>query len=172
MVIKHGGFEMNDLDISKTMFETIRNVSGRYETKKRVFEAIEREVENNGDGPIAITNDSKFGTNVLRTQIASFKQSVNTGAKFSSENSSEPENNPLVYYPNTGNLIFSGMIPSLSGLKFQFSLNDVTNGPYIFVEGLSLTEEVITTLNKMRGFYLNWKEEWQMAGDMLDGLKK
>ena len=45
------------------------------------------------------------------------------GAKFGDENESEPESNPLVYYPKSGNLVFSGSIPNLSGLKFQFSLN-------------------------------------------------
>jgi hypothetical protein len=57
-------------------------------------------------------------------------------------------------------------------LPSEFSLNDVTGAPYIFVEGLSLTEETITTLNKMKGFYENWKDEWFAAGDLLDKLGK
>jgi hypothetical protein len=36
----------------------------------------------------------------------------------------------------------------------------------------SLTEETITTLNKMKGFYENWKDEWFAAGDLLDKLGK
>ena len=77
-----------------------------------------------------------------------------------------------MYFPETGNLVFSGSIPSLADLKFQFSLNDVTAAPYIFVDGLSLTEETITTLNKIRAYYLNWRDEWFAAGDLLDRLGK
>ena len=59
---------------------------------------------------------------VLRNQIASFKQAVHGGAKFSEENNENAKSNPLVFFPKTGNLVFSGSIPSLADLKFQFSL--------------------------------------------------
>ena len=84
----------------------------------------------------------------------------------------DAEKNPLIFYPKSGNLVFSGSIPNLSGLKFQFSLNDVTNAPYIFVDGLALTDEVITTMNKLHGYFLNWKSEFLAATDLLDRLKK
>ena len=119
---------------------------------------------------IAITNDPRFGDNVLRNQIEAFKQAVNPGAKFAKENANQPENNPLVYYPKTGNLIFSGSIPQLNNLKFQFSLNEVTGSPYIFVDGLCLSEETVKCLQKLRGFYLNWRNEFLNAGDLLDKL--
>ena len=124
------------------------------------------------DDAIAITNSPRFGTNVLQNQIENFKKTVNGGAKFGDENESDPESNPLVFYPKSGNLVFSGSIPNLSGLKFQFSLNDVTNAPYIFVDGLALTDDVITTLNKISGFYKNWRDEWEASTDLLDKLKK
>lgn len=151
----------DNYDISKTMLDSIRG-------KKRPLNEAE---EDKGDA-IAITNDPRFGQNVLQNQIDSFKQTVNNGAKFANENGEEPENNPLVYFPKSGNLVFSGSIPSMSGLKFQYSLNDVTEAPYIFVDGLALTESVIETLNKMRGHYLNWRDEFLAAGDLLDKLKK
>lgn len=119
---------------------------------------------------IAITNDPRFGDNVLRNQIESFKQAVNPGAKFASENANEPENNPLVYYPKTGNLIFSGSIPQLNNLRFQFSLNEVTSAPYVFVDGLALTDEAITTLNRLRGYYKNFRNQWFNSEDMLQKL--
>ena len=56
-------------------------------------------------------------------------------------------------------------------MKFQFSLNDVTDSPYVFVDGLALTANVLDTLKKLKGFYDNWKEEWLTAGDLLDKLK-
>ena len=151
----------DNYDISKTILESIRG-------KKRPL----NEAEEDKSDAIAITNDPRFGQNVLQNQIDSFKQTVNNGAKFANENGDEPENNPLVYFPKSGNLVFSGSIPSMSGLKFQYSLNDVTEAPYIFVDGLALTESVIETLNKMRGHYLNWRDEFLAAGDLLDKLKK
>lgn len=131
-----------------------------------------KEAEEGGEDAIAITNSPRFGNNVLQSQIENFRRSVSGGAKFGGENESDPESNPLVFYPKSGNLVFSGSIPSLSGLKFQFSLNDVTNAPYIFVDGLALTEDVITTLNKLHGYYLNWRDEFLAATDLLDRLKK
>ena len=139
---------------------------------KKSRKVLNEEKEENKEDAIAITNSARFGTSVLQNQIDNFKKTVNGGAKFGDENESDPESNPLVYYPKSGNLVFSGSIPNLSGLKFQFSLNDVTNAPYIFVDGLALTEDVITTLSKIRGFYENWRDEFLAASDLLDKLKK
>lgn len=137
---------------------------------KRLNESKDSD-EDKGEA-IAITNDVRFGSNVLKNQIDEFKKTVNSGAKFADENSDDAESNPLVYYPDSENLIFSGSIPNLSDLKFQYSLNDVTSAPYIFVDGLALTEEVITTLNKLRGHYLNWRDSWLSSTDLLEKLKK
>ena len=147
---------LNEYDVAKGMISQIKEMAKPVLKKKKMLLPEEKKDED----AIAITNDPKFGQNVLRNQIASFKQAVHGGAKFSTENAENPKSNPLVFFPKTGNLVFSGSIPSLADLKFQFSLNDVTGAPYIFVEGLSLTEETITTLNKMKGFYENWKDEW------------
>ena len=132
----------------------------------------ESEDKSEGEDAIAITNDARFGQQVLANQISAFKKSVSGGAKFASENNEDAESNPLVFYPKSGNLIFSGSIPSMSDLKFQFSLNDVTNAPYIFVDGLALTDDVLNTLKKLNGYYKNWKEQFEAATDLLDKLKK
>ena len=58
----------------------------------------------------------------------------------------------------------------MSGLKFQFSLNDVTDSPYVFVDGLALTPSVLETLKRLKGFYENWKTEWLEASSMLEML--
>ena len=160
----------DNYDISRVMLESIR-VSGKNSTKVKKQKSILKEDEKKRDS-IAITNDPRFGQNVLQNQIESFKQTVNNGARFAKENTEEAESNPLVFFPETGNLVFSGSIPNLSGLKFQYSLNDVTGAPYIFVDGLALTDDVIMTLNKMNGHYKNWRDEWLESGDLLDKLKK
>ena len=160
----------DNYDISRVMLESIR-ISGENSTKVKKQKSILKEDEKKRDS-IAITNDPRFGQNVLQNQIDSFKQTVNNGARFAKENTEEAESNPLVFFPETGNLVFSGSIPNLSGLKFQYSLNDVTGAPYIFVDGLALTDDVIMTLNKMNGHYKNWRDEWLESGDLLDKLKK
>ena len=148
-------------DFDKNLLESIRQSN----KKSLLREAEEKDA-------IAITDDPKFGDHVLSNQIDAFKQAVNGGAKFAKPDANDAKSNPLVFFPATGNLVFTGSIPSLSDLKFQFSLNDVTNSPYIFVDGLALTEDVVTTLNKLRGFYLNWRDEWNASSGMLEDLAK
>ena len=154
-------------DVSKQMLESIRNANNKKQRKEPLKEALEKDGK-----PIAITDDPKFGSNVLTNQINAFKQAVNGGAKFAKEDASNAESNPLVYFPNNGNLIFSGSIPCLSDLKFQFSMNDNTAAPYIFVNGLALTDDVLSTLMKLQGFYKNWRDEWLVADDVLGKLGK
>lgn len=150
------------------MMEIIRENSMKRNQKSLLKESDDDE---KGD-IIPITDEPRFGQNVLTNQIENFRKTVSGGAKFADANSENAESNPLVFYPKSGNLVFSGSIPNISGLKFQFSLNDVTNAPYIFVDGLALTEDVLNTLQKLRGYYLNWKDEFLAATDLLDKLKK
>ena len=154
---------MNQYDFTKAMLSKVRELS----QKGSLNEDKEEKQK-----PIAITNEPRFGENVLKHQIENFRNSVYSGAQFGDENTENPESNPLVYYPETGNLVFSGSIPTLSGLKFQYSLNDVTNAPYIFVSGLALTDDVMTVLRKMNGHFKNWKEEFLSATDLLERLKQ
>lgn len=162
-------------DETKEMLNTMRNIISENNVltsinkRKKLFEDKDNSSKKDY---VAITNDPKFGNNVLQTQIDSFKASVNPGAKFSNEDESDPSSNPLVYLPKTGNLIFSGSIPNLNNLKFQFSLMDVTSSPYIWCDSLPLTDEVIKTMNKLRGFYLNWREQWLLREDLLQKLDK
>lgn len=120
---------------------------------------------------IAITNDPKFGQEVLKNQIDEFRSTVDGGSQFSNENASDPSESPLVYIPSTGNLVFSGIIPSLNNLKWQFSLKDSDGaGLFIWSEGLRLNKENIQTLNKLFGHYLNWKNQWEQSSSMLENL--
>ena len=151
-------------DFDKNFINTIRELNN-----KSLLREAEEEAKKDA---IAITDDPKFGDHVLTNQIDNFKQTVNGGAKFAKPNPDDAQSNPLVFFPTTGNLVFTGSIPSLSDLKFQFSLNDITNSPYIFVDGLALTEDVVTTLNRLRGYYLNWRDQFFAAGGMLEDLKK
>ena len=129
--------------------------------------------EDNQQGPIAITNDPKFGQEVLKNQIDEFRSTVDGGAQFAKENSASPTESPLVYDPSSGNLTFSGTIPSLNNLKWQFSLKDSDGtGLFIWSEGLRLSKENMQILNKLHGHYLNWQKQWQQSGSMLENLSK
>lgn len=129
--------------------------------------------EDSNQDAIAITNDAKFGQEVLKNQIDEFKSIVDGGAQFATENENSPSNSPLVYIPSSGNLIFSGTIPSLNNLKWQFSLKDSDGtGLFIWSEGLRLNKDNLQILNKLYGHYLNWKKQWEQSSSMLDNLNK
>lgn len=158
-----------EYDITKQMLSRLSE--SHVVTTKKVQLLSESE-DKDEDDAIAITDDARFGEQVLTNQMNSFRQSVHGGAKFANADADKPKSSPLVFFPKTGNLIFSGSIPALSNLKFQFSLNDVTSAPYVFVDGLALTDETIKVLNKLNGFYKNWCDEWFEAGALLEKLKK
>ena len=129
--------------------------------------------ENTNQDAIAITNDPKFGQEVLKNQIDEFRAVVDGGAQFTNENNNSPSSSPLVYIPSTGNLVFSGTIPALNNLKWQFSLKDSDGtGLFIWSEGLRLSKENIQTINKLYGHYQNWKNQWEQSAGMLETLNK
>jgi hypothetical protein len=149
---------LNEDTITRSILNQIRN-------NKQLIK------EDSQQTAIAITNDPKFGQEVLKNQIDEFRSAVDGGAQFSKENSTNPSESPLVYIPDTGNLVFSGIIPSLNNLKWQFSLKDSDgSGLFIWSEGLRLNKENLQILNKLHGHYLNWKNQWEQSGGMLENL--
>lgn len=147
----------------------IRNILDRIRGAK-LNESYESS-DNSTKDAIAITNDPKFGQEVLKNQIEEFKSAVDSGAKFASENSENPSSSPLVYMPKDGNLVFSGTIPSMNNLKWQFSLNDENGtGLFIWADGLRLTKDNIKKLNSLNGHYENWKKQWEQSSSMLENL--
>ena len=151
---------LNEDTITRSILNQIRNKNNKQLIK-----------EDSQQTAIAITNDPKFGQEVLKNQIDEFRSAVDGGAQFSKENSTNPSESPLVYLPDTGNLVFSGIIPSLNNLKWQFSLKDSDgSGLFIWSEGLRLNKENLQILNKLHGHYLNWKNQWEQSGGMLENL--
>jgi len=148
------------LDETRNMLNTIRHMMNEEDTSNQVP----------NKGAIAITDDPKFGQSVLSNQIEQFKASVDGGASFATGDPNNPENSPLIYFPDNGNLTFSGEIRNI---KWQFVLKDESgDGCYIWADKLQLTESNMATLNKLHGFYLNWRDGWQKEGASLDKLKK
>ena len=165
--------DMMNTKNKKTINEDVmtRNILNNIRNKQIISENKIILEDNNQQDALAITNDPKFGQEVLKNQIQEFRSSVDGGAQFSTENSTNPTSSPLVYIPSTGNLVFSGSIPALNNLKWQFSLKDSDGtGLFLWVDGLRLNKENLQILNKLFGHYQNWKNQWQQSASMLDNL--
>ena len=156
-------------DVTRKMLDTIRNLQEAVSAPvyKKSFLYEEKETEDNNDA-IAITDDPKFGQNVLTNQIKEFRSSVESGAEFSKPYAGKVSDAPLIYMPKNGNLIFSGVIPCLNNMKFQFVLKTNTgNGCFIWADGLILNKDNMQILNKLFGFYQNWRESWISASSAM-----
>ena len=145
------------IDETRNMLNTIRHM-------------INEETEQpQPKGAIAITDDPKFGQSVLSNQIEEFKASVDGGAEFATGNEENPENSPLIYFPDNGNLVFSGKIRNIT---WQFVLKDESGeGCYIWADKLQLTKANMQTLNRLQGAYENWRDGWNREGASLEKLK-
>lgn len=114
-----------------------------------IREATESAFSNEG---IPVTDDAKFGDKTLTTQKESFKKIIKSNVEFGS--------NPLIYYPNDRDLVFAGIITDLNNLKFQFRSNDPSgDGCYIWVDGLSLSDDNLKKINLIRNYYVDWKNK-------------
>lgn len=158
---------MANKDYTRELLNKIRTLQENSNNSKNI---ITEESVKEGDS-IAITDDPKFGQKVLTSQIQQFRSSVESGAQFSKVNPENVSECPLIYMPSTGNLVFSGTIPCLNNLKWQFVLKTSTgNGCFLWADGLILNKENMQILNKLYGFYLNWREDWQMESADLERM--
>ena len=122
-------------DNIRVMLRNIRSVqeSSAQEREKRL---IRESIEQN-DNAVAITDDPRFGQNALTNQINQFKSAVESGAQFTKPGEGKVSESPLIFIPSTNNLIFSGTIPCLNNLKFQFVLKTNTgNGCFVWADEL------------------------------------
>ena len=164
------GFQAKEEDFTRKMLDKIRSLE---ESTKQNKQSLNEEVEKGdvaADG-IAITDDPIFGQNSLTNQIQQFRTSVESGAQFSKPDNGNVSESPLIYMPNENNLIFSGVIPCLNNLKFQFKLRTNTgDGCFLTTNGLVLNDKNLEILNKLYGFYQNWKEQWNMESSTLEQM--
>lgn len=160
-------------EITHTILETIHKLGkGARNNGGRQVITEEAEKSKKKHKGIAITNAPLYGNNVLQNQIDNFRSAVSGAAEFAEPDESKVEECPLIYIPDTGNLIFSGTIPEMNNLEFQFVLKTSTgNGCFVWSDGLILSKENMKTLIKLQGFYENWKEEWLTASKELESLK-
>lgn len=156
-------------DYTRDILNKIRNIQEDYASKKVLKE--EKEDKDKKQGAIAITDEPIFGQNALTSQIEQFRASVESGAQFSNANPEKPSDSPLIYLPDTGNLVFSGVIPCLNNLKWQFVLKTSTgNGCFIWSDGMIVNKDNLQIINKLYGFYENWKNEWNSESADLEKM--
>lgn len=131
---------MNDFDITKKMLKTINETksnNGNFRLLTEDYETSNTEKfskngkSENSEG-IPVTDDPKFGNQTLTTQKEAAKE---IGADFKNFDT------PLIFYPEDGDLVSSGQ------------------GCYIWAEGLQLTDDNVKKINKIQGFYKNWKDD-------------
>ena len=155
-------------DITRDMLTTIRHIKENNISSGMLLSEEKTESKSNA---IAITDDPKFGQNALTNQIQQFRSSVESGAQFSKVDNNNVSECPLIYMPETGNLVFSGVIPGLNNLKWQFVLKTSTgNGCFVWADGLILNKDNMQILNKLFGFYQNWREQWNSESADLERM--
>lgn len=143
---------MNDFDITKKMLKTINETKSNNGNFRLLTEDYETSnTEKFSKKGIPVTDDPKFGNQTLTTQKEAAKE---IGADFKNFDT------PLIFYPEDGDLVLSGEIPDMNNLKFQFRYKDSSGqGCYIWTEGLQLTDDNVKKINKIQGFYKNWKDD-------------
>lgn len=155
-------------DITRNMLSTIRSIK---ECNTNINNTLLTEDIKKDSKAIAITDEPKFGQNALTNQIQQFRSSVESGAQFSKVDDNNVSECPLIYMPETGNLVFSGVIPCLNNLKWQFVLKTSTgNGCFVWADGLILNKDNMQILNKLFGFYQNWREQWNSESADLERM--
>lgn len=74
--------------------------------------------------------------------------------------------NPMLYYPEDGDITLSGIIPSLNNAKFQYRyLEPSGNGCFLWLDSIQLTEDTINRINKIYGVYKNWRQQLSTSED-------
>ena len=161
--------KMNEDIATRNILDKIRSISEKRSYAITSLNEIKSTIneENSNVKAIAITDDPRFGENVLSNQIEEFRSSVEGGAQFNKPEQGKVEDAPLVFMPETGNLVFGGVIPCLNNMRWQFVLKTNTgNGCFIW----SIIHSVAD--NYLRGYYKNWYLSWMEQSADLERLVK
>ena len=129
--------------------ETIRTIRKINEGKEK-----EESEENKGDA-VPYTMQDEIMANITQTAKAQF------GADFSKSKT------PMLYYPDDGDVVLSGVIGDLNDAKFQFRYKDASgNGCYLFTSPVQLTDETLKKMNVILGVFKNWKKDLSSLEDI------
>lgn len=151
--------------ITRKMLSVIREGNERTSNKTLLNENSENNHMSNNDEISITKNTPQFG-DVRVSQEDMLKKTLNVDVKF--------DDDALIYYGESENLVFQGTIPSLS-LYFQFKYIDPSgDGCYIFTKDnyLQLTDTNYRTIGKIRDAFINWKNALVQDGDLMMKLKQ
>lgn len=103
--------------------------------------------KNKNEG-VPYTMQDEVMANITQTAKTQF------GADFSQSKT------PMIYYPEDGDVVLSGVISDMNDAKFQFRFKDSSGcGCYVWTSPLQLTDETIKKLSVINGVFKNWKQE-------------
>lgn len=122
--------------------------------KKRGVLIEENEHDGVGNDGVPYTMQDELMQSITQTAKTQF------GADFTKVK------NPMIYYPETGDVEVNGVIGTLNDAKFQFRYRDTNGGCYIWVSPLNLNDNTLVTIQKINGVYKNWKQELSEAEDI------
>lgn len=104
---------------------------------------------------VAYTNNDELLNSSLEAAKTQF------GADFSQHKT------PMIYYPQDGDVILSGTIPSLNNAKFQYRFKDSSGmGCYFWSDSLMLNDENLTKISRVLGVFKNWKSDLEKSEDI------
>lgn len=158
-------------DFTRKMLETIRHLNddekevinkitegetSRLEnTTSQMLNEIRKlmaESDNNNNNGVPVTDE--FGERGLSGQKKAISSALQSNINF--------DDNCLIFYPNDNDIVFSGTIADLNGLKWQFRFNDPSGtGCYIWTGNgpIQLNNNTMDKLNKLSGYYKNWRQD-------------
>lgn len=117
-------------------------------------ESEDKDEEKDDKGAVPYTNQDEMLKNSLQPCRTQF------GADFSKLK------NPMLYYPQDGDITLSGVIPSLNNAKFQYRyLEPSGNGCFLWLDSIQLTDDTINRINKIYGVYKNWRQQLSTSED-------
>lgn len=79
--------------------------------------------------------------------------------KFKTQISPRVEVTTYLIYPETKNVVFGGKFNDITEFSFEMSLSE-KDGLYINTNNLQITDDIVTRIQKLNGYYKNWADEW------------
>lgn len=137
-------------DHSRKMMDILRGDK----SPDRPINEQEEEVANDDqyvekDEPAPEEEATELPSDELRSEKQKFRETVDPRVEFET----------FKLYPESRNVVFAGEFQGFGGLYWQFTLSQ-RDGVYISVDNLQLSEEAFDVLQKLKGYYDNWAEEW------------
>lgn len=147
----------NDYDVTKKMLNVLRDknvkssqnineVSSMDQTRK-ILEILR---ENKTPKKLLENSDViQLEGSELKAEQDKFRDVIGQRVEF----------NVFNIYPAANNVVFGGKFQDLDGAEWQFSLEE-DDGVYLTTNNMKLTSAALEKLQRLRGYYENWSEEW------------